>query len=131
MANYYSTARTNYFNVKDEDSFRAFASQFSSLEIVQNKAKQFAILFDQECGVPSWYYDQNGEEIETDFIQELAKHLADDSVAIIISVGNEKMRYIDGYAEAVNNKGESVSLRLWDIYEMAAKLGKDVSRAEY
>jgi hypothetical protein len=71
------------------------------------------------------------EDYEIDIVAELTNHLADGEVAVLISVGNEKLRYIDGRAIAVNNKGEERRIDLGDIYELAAELGSHVTEAVY
>ncbi len=134
MANYYEKARTNYFKVKDIAAFNDWVNKFTGLDVVVQKQEgTVSILFDEESGVPSFYYDENDQEIEVDFMEELAKHLADDSVAVLEAVGSEKCRYLNGYAVAVNNKGESVSINLDMIYELAKqKFGaKEISKAMY
>jgi hypothetical protein len=134
MANYYETARTNYFRVKDEERFRAWAAGIPSIQVIESKdKKQFAILFDEECGVPS-YRLVGEEDVDLDFMGELAEHLADDEVAILTAVGSEKFRYVQGWAEAINAKGKRVYVAIDDIYQKAAKLTKkpkDITRAEY
>ena len=50
MANYYSSARTNYFRVKDVDAFNAWAKEYEDnyrVEVV-DKEDTFSILFDNE-----------------------------------------------------------------------------------
>lgn len=138
MANYYGTARTNYFRVKDADAFNKWIEQFSGLEtIVHETQGTVGILFDD--GVPNYRCktekDSEGNEqeveIEVDFMDELAEHLADDEVAVLQEAGAEKMRYINGYAIAINNKKETKQINLDDIYVFAKELGKNITRAEY
>lgn len=138
MANYYSSARTNYFRVKDVDAFNAWFKEFekSGAEAVKDaRENTFAILFGQESGVPS--SRQNGDDFdeidfdEIDFMSELSEHLADDEVAILQESGAEKLRYIVGYAVAINNKGERREISIHGIYDLAKELGKNVTQAEY
>ena len=133
MANYYSSARTNYFRVKDVGAFNAWFKEFekSGAEAVKDaRENTFAILFDQESGVPS--SRQNGDDFdEIDFMSELSEHLADDEVAILQESGAEKLRYIVGYAVAINNKGERREITIHGIYDLAKELGKNVTQAEY
>lgn len=137
MANFYSTARTNYFRVKNKDTFDSFIAKFNSnfatIEVVEEGDK-IALLFDTECGVPSFYWDEKHEDVEIDFAEELATYLAENEVAIIMSVGSEKMRYLDGWAQAINGEGKSIVISLNDIYEKAkglTKEGTEISKAEY
>lgn len=133
MANYYTSARTNYFTVTNEDAFRKWACQFPSAYVIHRKhedVSQFGFLFDEDDGVPSHFFDQNDEEQEVDFMAELAAFLPDGVVAILISVGAEKLRYVNGYAMAINNKLESREIGLDRIYALAAELGQ-YTHAEY
>lgn len=136
MANYYSTSRTNYFRVKDNDAFNKWAEQFDGIEIIE-KDGTVGLLFDD--GMPTirlvTQKEENGDEedveVEIDFMDELAEHLADEEVAIFQEAGAEKMRYVSGHAIAINNKKDVRGVTLDDIYTLAKELGKNVSRAEY
>ena len=141
MANYYSTARSNYFAVKDEMMFRQWA-EFVELKVLEpdhsnrnaDGIQRFALTPDDGdgSGWPTQRY--NGETEEYDHIDvcgELATYLKDGEVAVLMEVGNEKLRYLCGYATAVNSKGETASLSLDGIYRLAGKLGTNITRAEY
>jgi hypothetical protein len=132
MANYYSSARTNYFRVKDVDAFNAWAKEYEDnyrVEVV-DKEDTFSILFDGESGVPT-SREVDGDYHDIDFMGELSKHLADDEVAILHEAGAEKLRYINGFAIAINNKAERRVISLDDIYVYAKELGKNVTLAQY
>ena len=132
MANYYSSARTNYFRVKDVDAFNAWVKEYEDnyrVEVV-DKEDTFAILFDSESGVPT-SCEVDGKYDDIDFMGELSKHLADDEVAILHEAVAEKLRYINGFAIAINNKAERRVINLDDIYVHAKELGKNVTLAQY
>jgi hypothetical protein len=98
--------------------------------------ERFALLVEDsdDSGWPNWRYDeQAGEEEEIDLYAELAGHLADGAVAVLQEVGSEKLRYLVGYAVAVNHRGERLSVSIDDVYERvrAAGWGDDVSTATY
>lgn len=135
MANYYESSRTNYFLVKDIEEFKKELEMITSLRVrVENKnGKDYVtLLCDNENGFPFDAYDDTLEDyIEIDWEGIFAKHLQDDSVAIITGTGSERLRYIRGYSYAFNNKGETVFLQLDDIYKMAQSLGTDIQKAEY
>ena len=135
MATYYESARTNYFLVKDIEAFKNELEVFKALKVVESKQdnKDYVCLLNEnENGFPMDVYDDIlGEYVEIDWETIFAKHLQDDSVAIIMGAGAEKLRYIHGYAIAFNNKGETKMIHLTDIYKIAEELGKDVKRAEY
>ncbi len=132
MANYYETARTNYFRVKDEAAFRKFIDTVGGAEIYADQDGRFCVLFTEE-GVPSCRYNDETEDYDAlDFMDELAQHLADGSPAVLVAAGAEKLRYVCGYATAVNNTGKQVSVSIRSIYELAEKeLGGEVTIAEY
>lgn len=141
MANYYATARSNYFAVKDEMTFRQWA-EFTGLNVLEpthanvtaNGIRRFAITPDNgdENGWPSERENaESGEFDEVDVSAELAAYLRDGEVAILMEVGSEKLRYLCGYATAVNSAGKSVHMSLEGIYARARKLGPNITRAEY
>jgi hypothetical protein len=148
MATYTSSARTNYFRVKDVDAFNKWIKQFSGLEtIVQERQGTVGILFDD--GVPTYRWGTEpiegdeidltlpslptrmADEVEIDFMEELALHLADEEVAVLQEVGAENLRFVNGYAIAVNNKGERRDISLENIYDLAKELGSNITKAEY
>lgn len=135
MANYYEKARTNYFNVKDAEKFQEFVKKFSGVDlVVQEQTGQYALLFDEECGIPCSIYDEETDDhIDLDFVYEVSKHLTDDSIAVFEAVGSEKMRYLNGYAIAVNSKGERADINIAEIYERAKqKFGvNEINSASY
>lgn len=136
MANYYEKARTNYFNVKDASAFDKFIALFNgSIEVMPHETEgTLALLFDEETGIPITYYDHEAEDwVEIDFVNELAKHLTDDSIAVIEAVGSEKMRYLTGYAVAVNSQGYRLDINLSDIYGRARDFFgvKEISTASH
>jgi len=140
MANYYEACRTNYFRVKDPEAFKAAMARISGVAIVKEGEPQecrFAILGEEEGG--GWPSDivsaSNPEETEElDFMNFVSEHLADGEVAIFMGTGAEKLRYLTGYAQAFNNKGEYREVNISDIYKVAAELapeGAEITRAEY
>lgn len=66
---------------------------------------------------PSYYWDEDDEEVDIDFIEEVASFLAPDSIAIFYEVGSEKMRYLAGHAIAINHKHEVLTVNLGDIFQ--------------
>jgi len=141
MANYYATARSNYFAVKDEKAFREWAEHIG-LNILEpdNRDKvadgipRFGITpgDGDDSGWPAMRHNAETDDYDDiDVPGQLSEHLADDEVAVLMEVGNEKLRYVSGSAVAVNNLGKSVSLNLGGIYRTARRLGKNITLAEY
>ena len=142
MANYCATARSNYFAVKDEKAFREWAERIG-LTILEpchrNKIADgvpgFGIAPGDGGDGDGWPTDVANEETDEhddlDLPAQLAPHLAEGEVAVLMEVGSEKLRYVSGLAVAVNHKGECVRVDLNSIYEAALRLGPNITRAEY
>ena len=120
MAIYIATARTNYFRVKDEVAFLAWADKFH-LRVASGEGG-FALFPSDESDAPGFYLqpeDENTDWCPLDIADEIAKHLTADSIAIIVETGHENSRYVVGWAEAVNHEGEKVRICLDSITELA------------
>jgi hypothetical protein len=139
MANYVAYARSNYFRVRGEAAFLGWVGTLPGVVARREDGhpERFALLVEDgdDGGWPNWRYDdeQAGEEEEIDLHAELAGHLADAEVAVLQEVGSEKLRYLVGYAVAVNHRGERLSVSIDDVYERVrqAGWGDDVSTATY
>jgi hypothetical protein len=139
MANYYEQARSNYFKVKDRAAFQAFLERFGeAVELIEDEKDKNRVGFLAQEGIPSeWVVtDADGmeESVPVDFVSELAGHLADHEVMIVMGTGYEKMRYLVGFAVAINNRKERREVDLANIYELARQLTKKpkrITRAEY
>jgi hypothetical protein len=137
MANYYGQARTNYFQVKDLNAWRQELTGYP-VELIEQKLDDgtikvgFMVANEDGGGLVWQLYDEEGNEIEIDWTDILARHLADNEVAIIMETGAEKYRYMSGWALAVNNKKETREISLAkDIYTLAQELGENVTGATY
>lgn len=139
MANYYGTARSNYFRVKDGRKFEEEMAKYPVEVITKTKdlpsgdpITLYGLLGSEEYGWPSQHFDEETNDIvEYELIDIVSKHLAKDSVAIFMEVGAEKMRYLNGYAIAINSKGQTKTVSIDDIYQLAEKLGTVESTATY
>lgn len=131
MANYYGSARSNYFRVKDLAALKEWCAKYKiQVHEDEGRAGYVALLpgdYTDDGTFPS--YDHDTEE-DFRIEEKIQEFLAEGSVAVFMEAGAEKLRYITGHAIAVNSKGQMLTLTLNDIYEMAAKLG-EVTRAEY
>lgn len=134
MANFYGIARTNYFKVKDLDLFNAWLDEIPDLVLIE---KDGLVGFYSDCPdsgtFPSsvWNDDAN-DYIDLDLVQEVAKHLTEDSIAVLMEAGAENKRYISAWAQAVNHNGEVESVSLGDIYDLAEeRFGIKPTPAEY
>ena len=133
MANWYGKARTNYFRVKDVEAFRE-TKAFKNLEVeVIDKDGMVGLLAEGEFGdFPSGYHDENDEWVDVDVEALVAEHLIEGEVAVFMTVGWEKMRYLTGSARAINSAGQTRQVDLDDIYDLARReLGPNVTTATY
>jgi hypothetical protein len=131
MANYYASERTNYFRVKDEVAFRQFADRFN-LTVIDDSEGRFGLLpgnYTDDGTFPTYLPDTDED---FDFLAALSEHLEKGSIAVRVQAGAEKLRYICGFAEAINHQGKTCHVSINSIYDLAAKeLGGEVTVAEY
>jgi hypothetical protein len=136
MANFYGQARSNYFAVKDAGAFLDEMTQYPVEVITQEKDGVTLYGFvdaDADGGADVWaiWDEDKAETVEIDWAEVFKRHLQDDWVAVIVSVGWEKYRYFQGDTVAFNNKGESKTINLDHIYELASDLGSNRTYATY
>lgn len=129
--------RSNYFAVRDADAFLAFCERHDLEPITKgNKASQYGFLSPRDVMFSPDMEDdfaREGEEGsgEADWLQELAKHIAGDDVAVVMQIGSDKMRFLMGHAWAVNGRGQTQELDLDEIYNRADALGRLPTLAQY
>lgn len=106
MATWCGSSRSNYFTVKDTEAFRVWADQLG-IDVWEGDglglSGRFAIAVGDGSGWPSTRYSHDGDDI--DLTAELATDLVDAAVAIIMETGAEKLRYLTGWAQAINSRG--------------------------
>lgn len=135
MANWYGSARSNYFRVKDKDAFTTWCAS-RNLNILNSTGESTVAIAPSDFDDGAWPSQTFNEETQdyddVDLVAELATHLAEGEVAVLMQIGAEKLRYLTGWAVAVNHKGETVSLNLSDIYDLAkTKFGVTPTEAQY
>jgi len=155
MANYNTFTRSNYFKVKEYESFKNWVESmcYMNFDIVEHTDDKgtYALLSEDLEGasmISGYYFDEGDYEdcddiegikkelnvdkdgcYEVNVAKGLAEHLVDGEVAILMEIGKEKMRYLSGFAIAVNNKGETREVTINSIYEMAEELGHVTNEA--
>jgi hypothetical protein len=121
MANYYATARSNYFRVKDGTVFEAWCRTLD-LEFwtkhYEDVGDCYAISADTG-GSGAWPDYDSEHDREFDLTAELAKHLDPRDIAVLMEVGSEKLRYLIGVAIAVHHSGRAIRIDLDEIYDRA------------
>jgi len=127
MANWYGTARSNYFTVKDKKAFSLWLEKFPDLEVrskQQRDEPEYFMIF-STCpdtgGWPSWMWadDENVEDEYVNLVDEISPHLNHGQICVLMEAGAEKLRYISGNAVAFNSLGEYTEIVLSDIYDKA------------
>ena len=135
MANYMALVRSNYIKVKDVSAWKAFCKRWGLTPIEDSQKRQGFTGEELEDGLRTDYVldQETGEEKEADFFKEISQELASGQVAIIIQIGWEKMRYLTGWAWAINSKGVNKRSDLSDIYKVAEKMAHsgEITLAEY
>jgi hypothetical protein len=139
MANYYGKARSNYFAVKDEQSFREDIAK-CNVHLLERTTEDGQILFgmmdNDDDGYPmdtwmAWSADDDTDEPEMTWGEFFQKHLADGWVVILMEIGSEKHRFLTGTASAFNNKGEERFIDLSDIVNLGKEIGEYVTSPTY
>ena len=135
MANETGFARTNYFRVKDQDAFRQFVESCAGEVTIVTKDKDASLiaLLASEGYWPSTRIDEEtDEEQDIVFLDEVANHLADGQICIVMEAGFCGGRYCYGEATAFDNAGRQTNVSLADIYAAAErKFAITGGRAEY
>ncbi len=87
----------------------------------------------REEDIPEDVEDAEEDDVEVDFITELASMLAEGSCAILMEAGSEKARYITGHAIAITCDGVIEQVSLSDIYRLLEDKhqGLSFTAAEY
>jgi hypothetical protein len=121
MANWQGAARTNYFFVKNEKQFKAWADNPPNMEIGEKDGRFMLMSTCPDTGAFTQYVydDETGHEYDVD-LTEIAQFLEDGQVAIFMEAGAEKLRCITGWAMAVSWDGRVENVSIDDIYEKAA-----------
>jgi hypothetical protein len=138
MANWVGVSRTNYFVVKDPDSFVEDMAMFH-VEVISRDDGRFALIAATDDGgwnSVDWRKGPDACEDEANdcwFPEIVAEYLADGEVAVLQTIGAEKMRYLSGYAVAIRNDKKYVQVSIDDIYKLAEKeLGvEEITLATY
>ena len=117
MANYCCAYRTNYFKVKDNEKFKEFMTHVyaEDLEVFHKKDENGNELYGfGGYGGISGYFNNENEYEDSDeawdnaydnFIDGLAKQVAEDDAILLFEVGNEKLRYVVGSVAVITSKG--------------------------
>jgi hypothetical protein len=130
MSNWYGTCRSNYFRVKDVDAFAAMLGLHEA-RLIEADGKVGFVSEDEYGSIPSRFDEDDESADQISILDEIAEHLAEHEVCVVLEAGSEKARYITGDALAIAWTGERVKLSLSDIYAVAqAEFGGDAQVTE-
>lgn len=133
MANYYATARSNYFAVKDLEAFKAAMPE--GIGIWDDGKDGLVGVYADGGDGNGWPSYDHEADTDIDLCALIAPHLKKGEIAVFMEAGNEKLRYVIGVAEAVNSDGETVFVALSQIYKLAESLqskgDSPITQAEY
>ena len=134
MANYCCAYRTNYFKVKDNEKFKEFMTHVyaEDLEVFHKKYENGNELYGfGGYGGISGYFNNKNEYEDSDeawdnaydnFIDGLAKQVAEDDAILLFEVGNEKLRYVVGSVAVITSKGYEYR----DITDVGVEMAKQM-----
>lgn len=136
MADYTCTIRSNYFHVKDPDAFRAFmgrvygTTDFISFWQERDLSGQPVFGFGTHGAIGGLRNAKADEDDDADesaydeFISGLQEHVAEDDAVILLEVGHEKLRYINGSATIITSSDRDyLSISTLAKYRAATMLG--------
>lgn len=140
MANYYASARSNYFRVKDIEAFEA--AMHPGIEVsyeghvpdghTPEPGTRICLLCHGDGGWPSQIdsdpEDMDSELVDWDVLDAVAPHLTPGEWCVIQETGSDKLRYLIGYSRAINSKGQHITVNINDIFK---QLPNYVSTCEY
>lgn len=127
MANYQGAERTNYVRIREEKLHDV--AEYVRMFNIEMHEKDGTYCFtpfgytDDGC-FNAWcaYEDDDGRECEAELDwAEVALCMEEGQVLVILSAGHEKLRYISGYAQAWDWRGNCVGLSLNEIYRRASE----------
>ena len=134
MANWYGSCRSNYFKVLNLDAFTTFLEQFEAQLITSAKHPGLVGFYSTtEDGFAPYFFPDDADE-PINLLDHLHEHLTPDTVAVVQEIGAEKMRYLTGWALAIDHTGVIARVDIEDIYQKAteARMGDcEITEAVY
>ena len=133
MGNYAGYARSNYVRVIDPEAFRNEVGRIRATVVEHHTpdgdTPRLALLTDSANG---WdFYPGDEADTAVNPIVDWGRHLADGEVMVLQEIGWDGRHFLAGHSLAFNNRGESVTVNLDDIYRLAADrgLGEHITQA--
>lgn len=131
MANYICAYRTNYFRVTDENKYAELFQRLSGEDLVDfskttDDGKTILHGFGGYGGLSYAEGDDDDAGGIDEFMRDLQSILPDDEAAEYIEGGNEKLRYVTGYALFVTSEeAHWIDLGSWFRDQAKGYFGKE------
>ena len=132
MADYIADCRSNYVRAKNPKRFKELLMEYD-VQIIEDDEERIGFISNADFGIPHFVNDEGDYTHTLDEDERVPKHLAEGEVLVIYEIGREKMRFLVGYAVAINWDGRACHVSLDEIYSRAqANFGnKPSTSAEY
>lgn len=117
------SSRTNYVRIKDEQALREALEPWE-VKVSKHYLRPDYFMLEGTCDdgdFPTSSTDDDGNEIEFSFEELVVPHLAEGEVLLTQVIGNDKLRYLTGYAYGYAWDGRVVSINTNDIHKLAAE----------
>lgn len=126
MANYNCTIISNYFRVKDEDTYKELMSKVSGDDMylyTEERNGEIYHFFGSYGTIYGIEIEDEDEDYDYDiFIENLQRCVHDEDAIIIQEVGHEKMRYVAALATIITSK----DIKILDLGNLALDVAKDM-----
>lgn len=110
--------RSNKFRVKDDEAFAAWLADYPDIKAVR-EGEYWRLLTSEDSDTGTLPNYDADKDAAVHIPAEVSRHLAPGQIFIVSEVSTEGCRSLRGWAEAVNHTGESISINLCDIYQLA------------
>lgn len=128
MSDWKGSARTNYFRVIDMAGLEKALEPFNIDIKIHPEEPDYVMLHpgnnSQDGGFEWIIEDDEGMDLEFSFEDDVMPFVAEGEVVVMQECGADKLRYLNGSAQAYIRNGENVdvvTIGLGGIYKLAAK----------
>ena len=116
MADYYCKSRTNYFKVKKINDFKVELGKYSAGEGGIDIWEEKGLVGLGSYGSMTTLYDPDTDEW-IEIFEILQDHIEDGEAVILVESGNEKLRYVTGYAWVITKD----DIKFIDVIDQAVQ----------
>lgn len=129
MANVIGHARSNHFHVKDVETFKKEMGELGLQVVDEPDGRVCILVVDDDCGCfPFSRYDEDEQGwVGVNIPAAIAPHLMDGDVCVLKEVSHMKLASLSGWALAINSEGETRSVSLDAIYDLAKEIAGPAS----